>query len=50
MQEEDIEKAHAIHFGRKINSARKLYLDTLPFIFYGLGRDTVRALFIFLPK
>lgn len=22
MQEEDIEKAHAIHFGRKINSAR----------------------------
>ncbi len=22
MHEEDIEKAHAIHFGRKINSAR----------------------------
>lgn len=22
MQEEDIEKVHAIHFGRKINSAR----------------------------
>lgn len=29
MQEEDIEKAHAIHFGRKINSARTVSRQTI---------------------